>query len=185
MESHRKKRSAPIPRFGSCWKLIASLWLSSLLFWPWALVAEQPARPGLDSLAWLAGGQWAGEGLGGWVEESWSEAAGGTLLGTFRISTETTTQVIEFMLISEVEEGVVYRFKHFRADYSTWEEDQPLTFDLISAGKGEAVFESSVQDNPKRLIYRLTEDGALAVTVEGLENGKTSSFEVVMQRVGR
>lgn len=136
--------------------------------------------PGLDALSWISG-SWSGEALGGEVEEIWSEPADGTMVGVFRLRAGGKTQVIEYLMITQEASGPVYRFKHFNSDYSTWEKDTPLLFDRVTIGEGEAIFESSVQDRPKRLIYRRAGD-RLTVTVEGYENGELSSFEVPMQR---
>jgi hypothetical protein len=49
-------------------------------------LAEGAARPAstIADVAWLAG-SWEGEGLGGTVDEVWSEPGGGAMVGYFRL----------------------------------------------------------------------------------------------------
>lgn len=138
-------------------------------------------KPTLDELKWLAG-SWYGDGLGGQIEEHWSPAAGSTMMGTFRLVVEDQLRVIEYVMITQEEGRIAYRFKHFNADYTTWEEDRPLEFDLISVSDREAVFHSMVpdQDSPRRITYRLTDGDELAVEVVGSdEEGRLADrFEI-------
>ena len=126
----------------------------------------------LDQISWL-GGSWTGEGLGGPAEEHWTTPAGGSMLGMFRLIAKSTdkTRVCELLLIEQEGEHVVYRFRHFGPGHKPWEEpDKPLVFDLIEVSATKAVFESSVQTNPKRLTYR-REGDKLTVRVQGEKDG--------------
>ena len=98
--------------------------------------------------------------MGGEVEEHWNQPNEDSMLGMFRLTTKKQTKVCEFLMISKEKERVVYRFKHFNLDFSTWEEDGPLEFTLIELSDTEAVFESELDDqrSPRRLTYRLSED---------------------------
>ncbi len=146
-----------------------------------AALQANVASPTLADLEWLVG-TWHGEGLGGYVEEHWTAAAGGTMMGAFRLVAEGELRVIEYMMITQEDDRVAYRFKHFNSDYSTWEKDRPLEFTLIRVSDREAVFHSEVpeQNSPRRLTYRLESAGELVVRVEGSdENGElTEGFEV-------
>ena len=155
---------------------------------------EKPKRGGvapsagieatLEQIAWLAG-SWSGEGLGGAVEEHWTKPAGGSMLGMFRLVTRTTgkTRVCELLMIEQEGQRVVYRFRHFGPGHKPWEEkDKPLVFDLIEVSASKAVFESSVQTNPKRLTYRLEGD-KLTVHVQGEKDGVLDKgFELSLSR---
>jgi hypothetical protein len=133
----------------------------------------------LADLTWLAG-TWSGRALGGEVEEHWSMPSGGSMIGMFRLTANGKTRVIEFMIITETADGVVYRFKHYGTDYTPWEPAAPLTFDLVELSDKKAVFDSSVQVKPKRLIYRRNAEGGVTVTVEGIDEGRLDSFDVPM-----
>jgi hypothetical protein len=157
-----------------------------------AVVAEETipvsdAKPTLDDLGWLTG-SWNGEGLGGEIEEHWTAASGGTMLGAFRLVVEGKLGVIEYLMITEEAERIAYRFKHFRADYTTWESDRPLEFTLIRVSEREAVFHSDVPDQnaPRRLTYRLSDEGVLSVVVAGSDDqGQLNEgFEVRFTRDG-
>ena len=108
------------------------------------------------------------------------------MMGAFRLVIDGELSVIEYMMITEEENRIVYRFKHFNADYTTWEDDRPLEFTLISASGREAVFHSEVagQDSPRRLTYRLAGEANLVVVVAGSdEQGNlTDSFEIRFSR---
>lgn len=130
----------------------------------------------LSDLSWLEG-SWYGEGLGGTFEEHWTGAAGGTMIGAFRLVVENQLRVSEYLMITDKDNRVVYRFKHFREDYTTWEKNGPLEFTLISVSDHEAIFHSEVADqhSPRRLTYHLTGENTLTVTVEGSdESGQLS-----------
>lgn len=139
----------------------------------------------LSDLEWLVG-SWHGEGLGGEIEEHWTAAAGGTMMGAFRLVGDGELRVIEYMMITRDEGRISYRFKHFNGDYTTWEEGRPLEFTLIDVSEREAVFHSEVadQDSPRRLTYRLTDEGDMLVAVAGSdEQGTlTESFEIRLSR---
>ena len=149
---------------------------------PAGAAAEEPK---LEDVAWLAG-SWHGDGLGGAIEEHWTAASGGTMVGMFRLVVEGQIRVIEYVMITQEEDRIAYRFKHFRPDYTTWEADRPLEFTLISATPTEAVFHSEVPDQhaPRRITYRLVDERELAVVVTGSDDGGqlTESFEVRFTR---
>jgi hypothetical protein len=133
--------------------------------------APSDARPTLDDLVWLAG-SWHGEGLGGEIEEHWTLASGGTMLGVFRLVVDDKIRVIEYVLIAQEEDRIAYRFKHFRTDYTTWEDDRPLEFTVPD------------QNAPRRITYRLTDGGDLVALVSASdEEGQLSDrFEIRFTR---
>jgi hypothetical protein len=144
-----------------------------------------PGKPKLSDLGWMQGA-WHGEGLGGQIEEHWTAPSGGTMVGAFRLVSDGKSGVIEYLMITEEPERIVYRFKHFRPDYGTWEKEQPLEFTLISATPDEAIFHSEVPDqhSPRRLTYRLSGGDSLLVVVEGSDAGGqiTEGFEARFTR---
>ena len=72
-------------------------------------------------LNWLAG-DWQAADKDGFVQEAWLEPVNGFRSGMFRLFAGERLVVHEYMLIAAEAETVVLRFKHFRADYSTWEQ---------------------------------------------------------------
>ena len=84
-----------------------------------AVTAAQPAP--IDSASWLAG-RWVGEGLGGHVEESWTPAAGGQMIGHFQLVKGGKPVFYELMLLDAQPDGLRLRVKHFNADFTAWED---------------------------------------------------------------
>ncbi len=133
--------------------------------------ASLPIEATLQQIAWISGA-WAGKGLGGTVEEHWTKPAGGSMVGLFRlVGADDKLTVCELLMIEQRGKYLVYSFRHFGPGNKPWEElDKPLVFDLIRLTPNEAVFESSVQTNPKRLTYTRTDD-KLSVRVQGETDG--------------
>ena len=158
-----------------------------------ALLARQPsgaeAAPTptesvstLEDLAWIVGA-WEGNGLGGAVEEYWSPAAGGSMMGTFRILKEEHTSLYEFLLLEQEQSKIMLRFMHFNPGYEPWEETA-LSFKLEEIAPGKAVFEAEdKQQNPARMTYSLTTEGKLSVVVSSFDaEGEQNEFGVKYSR---
>lgn len=92
--------------------------LASLTFW--ASAAGQSA-PTITDASWLAG-RWVGEGLGGQIEETWSPAAGGQMVGHFQLVVGGKAQFYEILLLDAQPTGLRMRVKHFNADFTAWED---------------------------------------------------------------
>jgi hypothetical protein len=103
-----------------------------------------PARPcpaALDDLAWLEG-RWVGEALGGTVEEVWLPAAGGALVGVFRLVTDGEVSLYEILTLTEEEGCPVLRLKHFDAALHGWEAaDETVDFPLVARERDAFFFD--------------------------------------------
>lgn len=123
-----------------------------------ALVASPAAdAQTIEDAAWLVGG-WAGDGLGGELEEVWSPPVGGQMVGHFRLVRDGAPVFYEIMLIDVVEGGVRMRVKHFNPDFVGWEErDRWVTFEPLSASENELVFSglSIRRESPDEITMRL------------------------------
>lgn len=87
----------------------------------------------LKDVAWLAG-RWVGEGMGGPVEEVWSPAVRGQMMGMFRYERDGKLVFYEFLTIAEQDGTLAMRIKHFNPDMTGWEEkDKFVTFRFIKA----------------------------------------------------
>ena len=129
----------------------------------------------LDELAWLAG-RWAGEGLGGRVEESWTPPSAGSMVGTFKLASREDgawkPSFYEFMAIFETAEGLVLRLKHFHPDVKGWEEkDEFVDFPLVKI-EGRRVYfrgltyERTAEDDLRIYLAMRTSDGMREVEFE-------------------
>ena len=154
--------------------LIVSLLLVSTSLSPLPMRAEGAAdSPSVDDLAWIVG-DWAGEKGGGLVEEQWSSAAGGAMMGMFRWTSGDEVRLYEFLLIESGPKGPVMRLKHFSPAMKGWEEkDESLEFHLTSLAEGRAVFE--MDPEKKKLIYERTPDDGLEVRLLETKDDGTES----------
>lgn len=113
----------------------------------------------LAAVAWLAGGAWHGEGLGGVAEEQWSAPAAGAMMGMFRLvkrddDGRDSATFYEFLMFVEQEGSIVLKLKHFNADLTGWEEkDRFVTFRLVRATPEAVHFDGLTfrRDAPDRL----------------------------------
>ena len=106
-------------------------------------LAEGALRPTarIADFAWL-GGRWQGEGLGGAMDEVWSEAAGGAMVGYFRLVRSGKPVFYEIMTLLESEGSVEMRLKHVNPDMTGWEEKADFVkFRLVRQDQTGAYFE--------------------------------------------
>jgi hypothetical protein len=101
--------------------------------------APRPAARVTD-LAWLTG-RWVGEGLGGQIDEVWSEPAGGSMVGYFRLVKDGKPVFYEILTLLESDNSVEVRLKHVNPDMTGWEEkDGFVTFRLVKQDATGAYF---------------------------------------------
>jgi hypothetical protein len=87
-------------------------------------------------------GTWRGEGLGGTVEEIYSEAQDGIIMGSFRFLDKGKTVFYELILVQEENETLAVRLKHFGADFTGWEEkDKNVLFRFVKKDGNRMYFE--------------------------------------------
>ena len=170
-----------IPRTGAITLLAA---LSFLFGNPVTGAAQNQngKNPSLTDLDWMVG-RWEGKAPGGDVEEHWTRAAGGSMVGVFRLVKGGKTQVLEFLIIGEEDGGIVYRFKHFSSKMIAWE-DKPLFYRLTELTGEKALFESQeiIPGKPSRLIYTRAGTDSLVIEVGDKEKG---GFLLTMKRAGK
>jgi len=123
----------------------------------------------LADLAFLTG-SWIGTSSTGMaVEEHWTHASGGTLIGSGRTTKAGKTVFFEHLRIEIAKDGATVYF------------GQPLGKPatqfrrVATTAKNEAIFENKKHDWPKRLTYRL-EDKNLSVRIEGDPKQRVESW---------
>ncbi len=129
--------------------------------------------PGLEGLAWMAG-TWTGTLDGVEMEEIWTAPKGSSMLGLHRDVAGGRTQSFEFLRIEVAADGITY-----------WAspKGRPATpFRLAKAEGRRVVFENPAHDFPTRILYWLTDDGALHAKIEGTQGGKPTSEEWTWRR---
>lgn len=118
-------------------------------------LAADASRPAarISDLGWFAG-RWEGEGLGGAVEEVWSQPAGGAMVGYFRLVRDSKPVFYEIMTLLESQGSVEMRLKHVNPDMTGWEEKNDfVTFRLVRQDATGAYFEGLTfrRDGPDRI----------------------------------
>ena len=144
-----------------------------------------PATATLADLSWIAG-RWKGEASSGTIEESWGEANGESMLGSFRmVAADGAVRFYEILVIQQRPEGPVLRIRHFDADLIAWEEkDAPMMFALVSHAKKSATFERTVEGNPERIVYS-REKETLVIRLEKPATEEDKRIREFRFRLGR
>jgi len=120
-----------------CFDVLANDNFPNLLF----LEDKQQSPPAdLSVVKWLSG-HWRGEAFGGLIEEIWSPAIGGSMMGAFKLVVENKVQFYEIETISEESGTLVFRLKHFHKDLKGWEEkDKTIDFVLVKVTDNKVYF---------------------------------------------
>jgi len=135
-----------------------------------ALAADED----MSRLAWLAG-SWAGTADGIEMEEHWTPAKGGAMLGVHRDVKDGRMISFEFFRIQATPEGIVY--------FASPRSRPPTPFKLASLQGRHAIFENLQHDFPQRIHYWLDAQNVLHARIEGANDGKSASEEWAWQRM--
>ena len=148
-----------------------------------SLFAPKAEPVGIEDLSFLAG-SWRGDVFGSLVEETWLPPEEGNMTGVFRMTGDEKVNLVEIMTLTETDDGLMYRLRHFDTALVPWasEADGPIE------GRAELVDEDSVRfvmTNPESdvevIMYDLEGDTLIA-TVNFASEGRdpfTLSFERV------
>jgi hypothetical protein len=135
----------------------------------------QPCPAGIGDVAWIAG-EWRAQALGGTAEEVWSGPQAGTMMGMFRLIKEDRLVFYEILTISEKDESLIVRLKHFNPDLTGWEEkDEVVSFPLVKLGENEAYFDG--------MTFRRVENELHVFVASHHEDG--TAGELVFEYTGR
>ncbi len=135
-----------------------------------SLSARAGAQEDLAGLSWLAGG-WRGEMGQAVIEEHWTKAAGGVMLGVSRTVVGDKAVGFEFLRIEVRADGIYYVAQpNGRAG---------TDFKLTKLEGESAVFENPEHDHPKIIRYRKGEDGSLTARIEGDEGVQAFAFRPI------
>lgn len=131
--------------------------------------ASGTSSPAADAsrLSWMAG-HWTGAAGALQMEEVWTGADGGALVGLHKdVATKNgAPRMVSFEFLRVETEGA-------SLVYVAQPGGRPPTrFPLAEIAARRAVFANPAHDFPQRIIYWLDEAGALHARVEGAQNGK-------------
>ena len=122
---------------------------------------------------WMAG-WWASESNGVRMEEVWTDAGGGVMLGLHRDAKPNGKVSFEFLRIEKKDGTLVYQAQPGGRP--------PTPFTLKSETETRVVFENLKHDFPQRIIYWRDGD-KLCARVEGPISGKEESEQWCWNRV--
>ena len=95
----------------------------------------------LGDVEWIAG-HWRGKAFGGIVEEIWSPPLGNSMMCVFKLVAENKVAFYEIVTISEENNTLILRLKHFNSDLTGWEEkDETIDFPLVKVEVNKAFFD--------------------------------------------
>ncbi len=142
------------------------------------------ANPDLDDLSFLEG-HWRGGDSDFVFEEIWTAPEGGVMTGMARGVAAGKLQVLEYIVIAEENDRLVMRFKHYNADFTTWEGDGgPLELTLSTLDGRDARFTADPPSHTVTSIrYWMPDEDTLRVDVKQIENGEDGGFSLVFERM--
>ena len=128
------------------------------------LILASSLNAELTDIAWLAG-SWRGQMSGGKIEEVWTPAEGGVMMGMFRmVNAKGQASFYEFQIIENTPDGVRLRIKHFNRAMKGQETPEKFAdFKLSRSSSDEAFFESDEEDAKVTLLYKRLPKGRLNI----------------------
>jgi hypothetical protein len=139
----------------------------------------------LEDLAWLEG-FWSGQVDGDEVDEVWTGASAGTMMGMFRCIREGKVRFYEFMTITKDSEHTELTIKHFDPALVGWEEkDDAVRSVLTECSAKHAVFHQSSDDKQVWLVYESLDGSRLRIYFRPIENSPVGDSEFSLHRCVR
>lgn len=127
-----------------CFDVLAANKFPNLLFLEYK---QQSPKANLSVVKWLSG-HWRGRAFGGLIEEVWTPATGGSMMGSFKLIVENQVQFYEIETISEENGTLIFRLKHFNRDLKGWEEkDRTIDFKLVKVTENKVYFNGLTLEN--------------------------------------
>ena len=134
-----------------------------------ATVSAVAGPTNISRLAWLAGGWQGGDGPLR-IEEHWTDAAGGAMLGVSRTIKGDRMVAFEFLRIVERGETLAY--------IAQPDGRPPTEFTLSAMTDTSATFQNPSHDFPKMIRYAKRADGGLEARIsDGGQRGETFVFK--------
>jgi hypothetical protein len=150
-----------------------SPWSSLALLALCASNAATQGRP-TDSLGWLTG-CWERRTASSVVEEHWSPANAGTLLGFSRTVRRDTVVEYEFLRLYSIGDTLVYEAHPSR--------QARTEFRAIPPFEPEIAFANPAHDFPTKIVYRRVGNDSLVARIEGMRGGQLRTISFPFARV--
>lgn len=110
-------------------------------------------NPTLADFAWLAG-EWHGTWGPRIAVEAWTPPHAGVMLGSFQLSENGKTLVLEILTLTEDNGALKLYIRHFTPSLAAWEKQDPIALDLQSVDATTAIFENPAHGEPKTAAFR-------------------------------
>jgi len=121
----------------------------------------------IDAFGWLAG-DWVGTVGGNNVEERWTTAAGGAMIGTSRSTRGSAMVEFEYLCIAQRAGGLVY---------TAMPNGGGMTDFLSTKVTADSVtFENPDHDFPRSIVYTKNADGGVDVVVSGAPGQRALTY---------
>lgn len=122
----------------------------------------------ISDIAWIEG-SWKGDVFGLAVEEVWTKSSARSMMSVAKLYDEKGVSFYEISTISEENETLILRIRHFSSELIAWEpKDEPIEFQLISIDKAIVYFDG--------YTFELVNDTSLLlhIFIEEEENKETT-----------
>ena len=144
---------------------------------------QSPTAYSLDAIDFMIG-DWRSGSSDFVFEESWLAPGGGVMTGMARGYSGTKLGVLEYIIIAEEDDDLIMRFKHFNADFTTWEHNGPIELKLTTLGTNDATFTATTPENKVRSIrYVLNDRQTLKADIVTMEDGQEQAFSIIFSKV--
>ena len=125
-------------------------------------VSESPSAT-LEDVTWIQG-HWRGEAFGGQIEEIWSPALGGSMMGSFKMVMKGEVSFYELMHIQEKNGTLLLQIRHFNPDFTGWEtQNESVNFALVKIDGAFVYFDGltfeKVSANEMQVHVLMSEEG--------------------------
>jgi hypothetical protein len=140
------------------------------------------AKTTLADFAWLAG-RWEGAWGPRIAHQTWAPPRAGVMLGTFQLTENDKTLVVELFTLVEKPDGIELRLRHFTPSLVAWEKSGPAVLKFTSTDPKTVVFENPNNGEPKRaVIRRIDADTYISRSEIVPEKGDSQVTEITYRR---
>jgi Domain of unknown function (DUF6265) len=149
-----------------------------------AAATAQAHAASLSDLAFLEG-DWVSDRSGFVIEENWSDAKAGVVLGMSRGAQNDMVRFLRFAVVEQVGDEVFMRFKRYNPDYSSWETGGPSVMRLVRADRQQVVFEATdAASDVQRITYHIRANGVIDVVANRTDEKGPYLVEFTLRRPG-
>jgi Domain of unknown function (DUF6265) len=140
------------------------------------------AKPTLGDFAWLVG-RWQGSWGPRTTQQAWLPPKADAMVGTFQVSENGRTLVIELYSLVQTLDGVELHLRHFTPSLVPWEKSGDTVLRLSSIDPRTMVFENTTDRQPQRqTLTRVDLDTYISRAEIGSETGDAQAVAITFHR---